>query len=125
MENIKKVLLYLISAYFAYMFIKHGYLKFDPEGFWAPAFTNTWGYGIVFMYFIGFCEFAGGLTLLVPKIAKYGALLLAIVMFGAMLTRIIFGTSLDDVITIVFNMITLLYVSIERGIGTDLARLKK
>lgn len=125
MERLKQILLYLISLYFAYMFIKHGYLKFDPEGFWAPAFVERWGYGLIFMYFIGVCEFLGGISLLIPKISKYGALLLSIVMLGAMITRITFGTSYDDVISIAFNMVTLLYISLERGIGDDLKKIKK
>ena len=75
-----------------------------------------WGYGIGFMYFIGVCELAGGLILLVPRVTKYGAMLLAIVMLGAFVTRIVFGTSLDDVISIAFNMVMLLYISLEGGI---------
>ena len=125
MKKLKSVLFYLFSAYFAYIFIKHGYLKFDPEGFWAPAFTERWGYGLVFMYFIGICEFTGGISLLIPKVAKYGAALLAVVMLGALITRIVFGTGIDDVITIFFNMVCLMYISIERGIEEDISRLRK
>ncbi len=125
MKTFKSVLFYLISMYFAWMFIKHGWLKFDPEGFWSGAFVKRWGYGLTFMYFIGVCEFAGGISLLIPRIAKYGALLLAMVMLGAMATRITFGTGIDDVISIAFNMFALLYISFERGIEKDLARLKK
>ena len=74
------------------------------------------------MYFIGVCEFLGGITLLIPRFAQYGAFLLALIMLGAMLTRITFGTSVDDVVSIAFNMVTLLYISIERGIEKDLIR---
>lgn len=125
MKKLKPVLLYLISLNFAYMFIYHGWLKFDPEGFWSGAFINRWGYGLYFMYFIGVCEFLGGLSLLIPRTARYGAMLLAIVMFGAAITRIVFGTSIDDVITIVFNMVVMLYIATERGIDQDLKLLKE
>jgi len=76
------------------------------------------------MYFIGVCEFAGGISLLIPRVAKYGALLLAIVMLGAVITRIVFGTSIDDVITILFNLVWLMYISLERGIEEDINRLR-
>lgn len=124
MKSLKSILFYLFSGYFAYMFIKHGYLKFDPEGFWSGAFIERWGYGLVFMYFIGVCEFMGGISLLIPRFAKYGAFLLSIVMFGAVITRIVFGTSIDDVISILFNMVALLYISVERGIGEDFNKIR-
>ena len=53
MKTFKQVLLFFIAAYFAAMFIEHGWLKFDPEGFWSGAFIKRWGYGEYFMYFIG------------------------------------------------------------------------
>ena len=65
----------------------------------------------------------GDITLLIPRFARYGAFLLALIMLGAMLTRITFGTSVDDVVSIAFNMVTLLYISIERGLEKDLIRL--
>ena len=123
MKKLQPVLLYLISAYFAYRFIYHGYLKFDPEGFWSGAFIEKWGYGLYFMFFIGLCEFLGGISLLIPRIARYGAFLLAVIMLGALFTRIIFGTSIDDAVTIAFNMVALLYISIERGIEKDFRKL--
>ena len=60
---------------------------------------------------------------MIPRIARYGALLLAVVMLGAAITRIVFGTSVDDVVSIAFNMVALLYISIERGIDKDIRKL--
>ena len=100
-------------------------MKFDPEGFWSTAFVKRWGYGVHFMYFIGACEFLGGIALLIPKVWKYGAALLAIVMLGALITRLVFGTSLDDVLSIAGNMFLLLFIAVFWGIGDDIARLRK
>ncbi len=113
-----------MSANFAYTFIQHGWYKFDPDGFWSGAFIDRWGYGLYFMYFIGVLEFTGGIAILLPGISRYGALTLSVVMLGAVITRLIFGTSIDDVIYIVFSMVTMLYISIERGIGTDFQKLR-
>ncbi|WP_436516300.1 DoxX family protein [Ekhidna sp. To15] len=120
MNVFKKVLLFLMSANFANTFIQHGWEKFDAEGFWSTAFIERWGYGLYFMYFIGVLEFLGGIAILIPKVNKYGAFVLATVMLGAASTRIIFGTSLDDVIWILFSMVTLLYISFAYGMDKEL-----
>lgn len=120
MDVFKRVLLFLMSVNFANTFIQHGWEKFDAEGFWSTAFIERWGYGLYFMYFIGVLEFLGGIAILIPKVNKYGAFLLAAVMLGAAITRIVFGTSLDDVIWIVFSMTTLLYLSLAYGMDKEL-----
>lgn len=124
MNVFKKVLLFLMSANFASTYISHGWKKFDADGFWSTAFIERWGYGLYFMYFIGVLEFLGGIGILIPKANKYAAFTLATVMLGAMITRIVFGTSLDDVLWIAFSMITLLYISLEYGMDKELPRLK-
>ncbi len=120
MNTFKKVLLFLMSANFANTYIQHGWEKFDAEGFWSTAFIERWGYGLYFMYFIGVLEFLGGIAILIPKANKYGAFTLAVVMLGAAITRIVFGTSLDDVIWILFSMVTLLYISLTYGMDSEL-----
>ena len=114
-QFINQILWFLFSLYFAQVFIKHGYFKFDIEGFWAPAFSR-WGYPVWFMYFIGALEFIGGILILIPKrIGGYGALTLAIVMLGAFVTRSIHGSSADDLYSIAFNCVSMLLLSMERG----------
>ncbi len=122
MAIFKKVLLFLMSANYANTFIPHGWEKFDSEGFWSTAFIEKWGYGLYFMYFIGVLEFLGGIGILIPKANKYAAFTLAVVMLGAVVTRTVFGTSLDDVIWIGFTMVMLLYISIERGMDKELTK---
>lgn len=94
------------------MFVKNGYLKFDPEGFWGPAFER-WGYPVWFLFFIGVLEFGGGLAILVPRIAPYGALVLAVVMLGALVTRLIHGVSFGDASAISFSMVSMLLLAYE------------
>ncbi|MEP1032545.1 DoxX family protein [Ekhidna sp.] len=125
MKIFKRVLLFLMSANFANTFIQHGWEKFDANGFWSSAFIERWGYGLYFMYFIGILEFLGGISILIPRANKYGAFTLAAVMLGAMITRIVFGTSIDDVVWIAFSMITLLYLSLEYGMDEELTHYYK
>lgn len=111
-RKIRRVLLFLFTLHFTIMFVHHGYLKFDPEGFWAPAF-HRWGYPVWFLFFIGAVEFAGGIAILIPRIATYAALLLATNMLGALVTRLIHGTSFDDAESIVFFMVSMLFLAYE------------
>ena len=125
MKILRQILLYLISVSLAILYIQHGWMKFDADGFWSKSFIEKWGYGEYFMYFIGVLEFGGGIALLIPRAWRYGAFILTIVMLGALFTRVIFGTSIDDVIYIAGNMVLLLFIAIERGIAKDFARFRK
>ncbi len=96
------------------MFVDQGWKKFDPEGFWSGAFER-WGYPTWFMFFIGFLEVGGALLILVPKVNGYGAITLAVVMFGALTTRLIHGMSLVDGVSIAFYMVSMLILAHEKG----------
>ena len=37
---LKEVLLWAASLYLAWLFIRQGYVKFDPDGFWSGAFER-------------------------------------------------------------------------------------
>lgn len=105
-----KALLFLFLLNFTIMFVKNGYRKFDVDGFWGPPFER-WGYPVWFLYFIGVLEFGGGLALLIPRITRYGALVLAVVMLGALVTRLIHGVSFGDAQAITFYMVCMLIVA--------------
>ena len=102
-------LLWLISSWFAYRFILNGIRKFDPEGMWSPAFEE-WGYPVWFRILIGILETGGGLILLLPKLRHWGGMVLFVVMLGALITRIVHGTGLDDALSISYFGIFMLYL---------------
>jgi uncharacterized membrane protein YphA (DoxX/SURF4 family) len=52
---------------------------------------RVWGYPDHFYLVIGAIEVAGGLCLLVPRLAAYGAATLVLVMLGAGLTQVLRG----------------------------------
>jgi putative oxidoreductase len=54
-----------------------------PENF------TRWGFPLWFMYLIGAVELAGGLLLLIPGGAAFGALLLICTMIGAVATHLV------------------------------------
>jgi len=90
-QSVTSILLWIVGASFAETFIKNGFRKFNPEGFWSHSFLETWGFPLWFMFFIGVLEFVSGIFLLVPKLRPWGSAVLAVVMFGALVTRSIFG----------------------------------
>lgn len=107
------VLLWIIAAVIAYDFLLQGWRKFDPNGWWAPAFKK-WGYPTWFMVLVGVVEVAGGLLLLVPKVRHLGAAILIVIMLGAIVTRSIFGVSFEEILFFV-NTIAILMVMV--GVG--------
>jgi putative oxidoreductase len=80
------LLAWLLALYLARMYVQMGWVKFDPNGFWTAAFTR-WGYPPWFRIFIGALEVLGGILIIVPYTASYGALVLSLVMLGAWGTR--------------------------------------
>ena len=107
------VLLWIIAAVIAYDFLVQGWRKFDPNGWWAPAFKK-WGYPTWFMVSIGVLEVAGGLLLLIPKVRHLGAAILIVIMLGALVTRSIHGVSFEEILFFI-NTIAILMLMV--GIG--------
>jgi uncharacterized membrane protein YphA (DoxX/SURF4 family) len=52
---------------------------------------RTWGYPDGFYLVIGAVEVIGGIALLIPRLASYSAIMLAIVMIGAAATQVLRG----------------------------------
>ncbi|MGB1021135.1 MAG: DoxX family protein [Flavobacteriaceae bacterium] len=110
LTKIHPILIWLIIAHPAYRVIVNGIRKFDTEGMWTDAFQD-WGYPVWFRILVGILETGGGFIVLVPKIRHFGGILLAMVMIGALLTRIVNGTGLDDALTIAFYAFLFLFAA--------------
>lgn len=108
LTRIQPLLLWLVSSWFAYRLILNGLRKFDHGGMWTKAFEN-WGYPVWFRILIGVLEVGGGLLLLIPPVRHFGGIILFVVMVGALATRIVHGTSLDDALSIASFAIIFLY----------------
>lgn len=86
--RVGRVLLWTITILAAFAFVVVGEGKFrDP--FWLKAFPR-WGYSNAFRMLIGVLEITGGLLLVVPRTALYGAILISIIMLGAVETLVRF-----------------------------------
>lgn len=75
---------WILQALLALMFVAVGTGKFgDPS--WPRKFSE-WGYPDGFYMVVGVVEALGGVLLLVPKLTKYAAVTLMVVMIGATAT---------------------------------------
>jgi uncharacterized membrane protein YphA (DoxX/SURF4 family) len=73
----------------ATIFIPQGLAKFDDASGWAKAFTN-WGYPKWFRMAIGVIELGGVALMFWPRVARWGAIAILVVMAGAWFTHIAF-----------------------------------
>jgi uncharacterized membrane protein YphA (DoxX/SURF4 family) len=85
---------WLLGLYLARMYARMGWVKFDPHGFWTPAFER-WGFPVWFRILIGVLEVGGAILLVVPWTASYGGIILSVVMSGAWVRRVRDGYWVD------------------------------
>lgn len=85
---------WLLGLYLGHMYVRMGWIKFDPHGFWTGAFER-WGYPVWLRVSVGWVEVVGGTMLIVPWTATAGGVAVAAVMGGAWLTRYLDGRYVD------------------------------
>lgn len=89
MRIIKVIGLWTLQILLGALFVVVGAAKFGDPG-WARKFA-AWGYADSFRIVVGVLEIAGGLMVLVPRVASYGSLLIMTIMVGAAITHLRYG----------------------------------
>ena len=90
MKWVGTILLWLITLFLAFIFIRQGLNKFPDHGGWARAFA-AWHFPVWFRYLIGVIELAAGILILWPRTATIGAVMIVVVMIGGMATHVWWG----------------------------------
>jgi putative oxidoreductase len=90
MRIAREVALWLIAIFLAFVFVRQGYAKFFSTSGWARAF-RLWHFPDGFRILVGVVEVAAGLIVLIPRLARIGAIMIAVVMLGAMATHVYWG----------------------------------
>jgi putative oxidoreductase len=85
-----EVVLWVFSLFLAWVFIRQGVAKFDDGSGWARAF-QSWHFPVWFRMFIGVLETVAALLLLWRRTAFAGAVIIMVVMLGAMGTHVYWG----------------------------------
>ncbi len=77
--NARSIGSWVVSAFLAISFVGSGFPKISPSESMVRRFAN-WGYGEDFTILIGVLEMLGGVLVLIPGVATFGAGILAVVM---------------------------------------------
>ena len=78
---------WLLSVLLAFIFFSAGSMKLMSRPNMVQEFAQV-GLGQWFRYFTGILELAGAIAILIPPIAKWGAMLLATVMSGTIVAHV-------------------------------------
>ena len=109
--RIRRILAWVVGLYLARIFIRNGWGKFSPDGFWAEPFAR-WGYPVWLRLLVGVIETAGGILILIPWTATYAGVAVAVVMAGAFYTR--WGSGFpEDLAWIAAYAVALLWIAFE------------
>ena len=83
----QNIVVWILSLLVAFIFLRVGISKLISAPNMVEEFNRV-GLGQWFRYFAGSLEVTGAIGLLVPKASRWGALLLMIVMVGAIITHL-------------------------------------
>ena len=84
------IVLWVFALFLAWVFIRQGLAKFDDASGWAQAF-RTWHFPTWFRILIGVLETSAALLLLTRRTAFAGAVIIMVIMLGAMGTHVYWG----------------------------------
>src|SRR5258707_13584305 len=88
MKSVRLVGVWILQFALAAFFAIQGAVKLAGSQVWISRF-GAWGYPDRFYLVVGLAEVSGAILLLIPRLARFGALLLIAVMVGATATHLI------------------------------------
>ena len=112
-QRIKNGSAWVLSVLLTLPFILAALPKLLGTQVWVVKFAR-WGYPNWFPFAIGSLELLGGILLLIPRVAKYGASILGVVMVGAAYTHLANSEGLQVLRPIIFVMLLGLTVWLRR-----------
>jgi uncharacterized membrane protein YphA (DoxX/SURF4 family) len=110
-QRLGTIAVWVLQVLGAVVFVLIGVAKFG-DGSWARSFAR-WGYPDGFYMVIGALEVLGGLALLAPRVASYGAALLGAIMIGAAATHWLHGES-GRVVAPLMYLAVLVFIGLAR-----------
>ena len=85
-----EIVLWVFALFLAWVFLRQGIATFSDTSGWAQAF-RIWHFPVWFRILIGVLETGAGLLLLTRRTAFFGAVIIIVVMLGAMGTHVYWG----------------------------------
>ena len=118
----RTVFLWLFTVFLALTMSLVGVGKLTGQDPW-PRYFDAWGYPGWLLILIGLLQVTGGITILIPRVAGFGAAWLWIVMVGALATELTHEVGFGPRMPIVY--ITLLSVVLWLRRGTLLSAVQR
>lgn len=81
---------WILAVLLGSSFLLAGWPKVVPNDNMVARFEN-WGYSVEFAMIIGVLEMLSGLLVLIPRLSVYGAILIGVLMTGAIYTHVSTG----------------------------------
>lgn len=107
-----EIVLWLFAVFLVWVFIRQGVSKFDDTSGWARAF-RIWHFPPWFRTLIGVLETIAALLLLWKRTAFAGAIIIMVVMLGAMGTHVYWGRP-DQVTSEILPLVLSTFVALGR-----------
>ncbi len=86
MSRVRPIATWILQVLLGALFILVGVGKFQQWDGWTGRF-EAWGYAAWFLALIAGLEIVGGVMVLFPRLASFGAALIAVIMVGAAYTH--------------------------------------
>jgi len=113
MNRLRSVGLWVFTLLLSAFFAVQGFVKLAGSPAWVSRFRG-WGYPDHFYLVVGSAELLGAVLLLIPGLARFGALLLMVIMAGAAVTHILHREP-QVMTTIVLLVLLSLVLYLRRG----------
>ncbi|ANE45790.1 hypothetical protein SY83_05175 [Paenibacillus swuensis] len=103
----------IVQGLIALAFIMSGFLKLAGDAMQVKSFTEDYNYGLTMMYLVGAVEVLAGIGLIIgywkPRIAVYSAIVVAIIMAGAVFSILSAGQGLGlAMVPLIFLLLAIL-----------------
>lgn len=113
MDKLWKYAGWIGLAVIALIFFQAAVLKLMGAQVMIEVF-NKLGYPAWFRIVIGILEISGAIALLIRSSARYGAILLALIMIGAMISSFVKGASGEAIVPVIM-LFLLVWIAVVRG----------
>ena len=121
MNRLRSIALWILQFLLAALFAVQGMIKLSGSPTWVARFSG-WGFPDHLYFAVGFAELIGAIALLIPRLAKFGSLLLIVVMAGATVTHAIHRER-QVITTLVLLALLAIILYMRRGAAARPSRL--
>lgn len=104
----KPISVWIVKALLALAFLAAGCAKLYGVPMMVENFERI-GFGQWFRYVTGALEIIGAITILIPSVSAFGALLLSCIMVGAIITHLVIGGSVIPAIALLLMSMTVAF----------------